>query len=93
LKTQHRKGTFNPLLHRHEGYDLAQRPTEANVRNASLIKSKWEVPTDDWRADGLSNTQFTITRRANIEVPPGTRSTFRAEHLLVAFEHKPPPAH
>jgi glycosyl transferase family 7 (putative galactosyltransferase) len=93
LKTQHRKGTFSPLLHRHEGYDLTRRPTEANLRNASLIKSKWETPTDDWRDDGLSNTQFAITRRTKIELPPGTRDSVQAEHILVAFEHKPPPGH
>jgi len=93
LQTQHRKGTFNPLLHRHEGYDLAQHPTQAHLRNSALIKAKWEQPTDDWREDGLSSTQFTITRRANIELPPDTRATFRAEHILVGFEHKPPPGH
>jgi hypothetical protein len=93
LKTQHRKGTFNPPLHRHEGYDLAQRPTEAHVRNASRIGASWEAPTDDWREDGLSSTQFSITRKQSIDLPPETCATVQAQHILVAFEHTPPPGH
>ena len=89
FNTAHRKGTFMPLDHVHQGFDAEGRPKPVQIRNDGLCESRWQVPNDEWRSEGLCTATYRVTATQPIALPDGTRPNIVMTHLRVEFPHVP----
>jgi hypothetical protein len=87
FKTAHRKGTFMPLDHVHQGFDGEGRPKPVQIQNDTLYESRWQVPNDEWRREGLCTATFRVTARQSVAMPDGTRPDIAMTHVMVDFPH------
>jgi N-terminal domain of galactosyltransferase/N-terminal region of glycosyl transferase group 7 len=89
FSTTHRKGTFMPLDHVHQGFDRDGRPTPVQIRNDALYESQWDAPSDAWRREGLCTATFRVTAKQPIPLPDGMRPDIAMTHVMVEFPHTP----
>jgi len=82
---ERRKGTFQQLPHRSDGFLGINRPSEDNVRNGALLESRW-AKGGEWESDGLNTTAVAVIARERLTLPPDTRSDIVAERVLVHAE-------
>jgi hypothetical protein len=86
-----RKGTFQPLDHDSEAYELDGALSPAAQVNYRQLKDRWDngIDTPD---DGLSNLRYRVLHRRRIPEGPVVERPASWEMVTVGLDMKPPPA-
>ncbi|HLH48947.1 MAG TPA: galactosyltransferase-related protein, partial [Roseiarcus sp.] len=84
-----RKGTFQPLDHDSEAYELDGQPSAAARVNLKQLKDRWELGLDT-PDDGLSNLRYRILDRRKIPEGPVVERPAKWEIVTVRLDMKPP---
>src|SRR5262249_18643313 len=82
IATGRRKGTFTPLHHDNEGFQLGGAPTPAAALNARLFKKRWATGASP-PPDGLSNLAFQILNKRNLPEGPAVERSAPWEIVTV----------
>jgi len=84
-----RKGTFQPLDHDNEGFDLEGSPRPISLVNNQLYHSRWSGGADNaMQADGLKSVSYEIVDRLSIPDMPGERPALW-ERIIVRLLMQP----
>jgi hypothetical protein len=66
-----RKGTFQPMDHDNEGFQLDASPSAINIVNRQIFQNRWAPGANTcMQEDGLNNVAYEILNRSNIPEGP-----------------------
>jgi hypothetical protein len=84
-----RKGSFQPLDHDHNGYNLDFTPRPAAVTNERHFKERWTASATQ-ADDGITTLGFDILDRRPVPEGPVVERPASWEHVKVKLKMKPP---
>jgi hypothetical protein len=82
-----RKGSFQPLDHDHNGYNLDFTPKPSAIANERHFKERWASPAA--QTDGITTLGFDILDRCPVPEGPVVERPAIWEHVKVRLKMKP----